>query len=91
MGRGFIRCAHGRIPLPAPATLELLKGLPMVDSGVGTGELVTPTGAAFIRAWADEIGPLPSMTVTDIGWGHGDATFSRPTQYASPDLGPTRR
>ena len=74
MGRGFIKCAHGRMPLPAPATFELLKGIEIVDSGLDR-ELVTPTGAAFIKAWAQRVGPLPKMRVTDVGWGLGDAIF----------------
>src|SRR6476659_6522347 len=54
-GRGFIRCAHGLMPVPPPATAELLKGCPLrqVD---GEGELVTPTGAALAAALADEFG-----------------------------------
>ncbi len=51
LGRGFIRCAHGRMPSPAPATLEILSGIPVAPSGLDR-ELVTPTGAAFIKAWA---------------------------------------
>jgi len=74
MGRGFIRCAHGRMPLPAPATLDILKGIPVIDAGLER-ELVTPTGAAFIKAWASRVGPLPAMTVRTVGWGHGDAVF----------------
>src|SRR5206468_12478842 len=58
--RGFVDAAHGRLPLPAPATLELLRGAPIygVDSAV---ELVTPTGAAVVAALASEFGPLPPM------------------------------
>jgi len=74
MGRGFMRCAHGRIPLPAPATLEIVKGLEIVDAGLER-ELVTPTGAAFIKAWAQDIGPLPDFRILGVGWGHGDAEF----------------
>ena len=74
MGRGFMRCAHGRIPLPAPATLEITQGLEIVDSGLQR-ELVTPTGAAFIKAWGSRVGPMPSMTVEGVGWGAGDADF----------------
>ncbi len=74
MGRGFMRCAHGRIPLPAPATLEITRGLKIVDSGLER-ELVTPTGAAFIKAWGSRVGPMPSMTVEGVGWGAGDAEF----------------
>ena len=74
LGRGFIKCAHGRIPLPAPATLLITKGLPVVDAGLDR-ELVTPTGAAFIKAWGTRVGPFPTMRVSKIGWGFGDAEF----------------
>jgi len=74
MGRGFMRCAHGTMPLPAPATLEILKGLPIAPCTLER-ELVTPTGAAFLRAWADRIGGFPEMVVEGIGWGAGNADF----------------
>jgi uncharacterized protein (TIGR00299 family) protein len=68
--RGFVRAAHGRLPLPAPATLELLKGAPLhgVDLEL---ELVTPTGAALVAALATEYGPLPAMTLQATGYGAG--------------------
>ena len=69
--RGFVRCAHGRMPLPAPATLEVLKGVPVAPCSVKK-ELVTPTGAAFVRAWATEVGPFPEMVVHKVGYGAGD-------------------
>jgi pyridinium-3,5-bisthiocarboxylic acid mononucleotide nickel chelatase len=67
---GFVRAAHGRLPLPAPATLELLKGAPVhgVDLDV---ELVTPTGAALVAALAPTFGPLPAMTLEATGYGAG--------------------
>ncbi|MCK6572788.1 nickel pincer cofactor biosynthesis protein LarC [Myxococcota bacterium] len=74
MGRGFIRCAHGRMPSPAPATLEILKGVPIAPSGLDR-ELVTPTGAALIKAWARRVGPFPEMTVEGVGLGAGNADF----------------
>ncbi|MEE2788595.1 MAG: nickel pincer cofactor biosynthesis protein LarC [Myxococcota bacterium] len=74
LGRGFTRCAHGRMPQPAPATLEILSGLPMVPAGLDR-ELVTPTGAAFVKAWASRVGALPEMTIDSVGWGVGDAQF----------------
>ena len=69
-GRGFVQAAHGRLPLPAPATLELLKGAPLygVESEL---ELVTPTGAALVAALADEYGPLPRLTLEAAGYGAG--------------------
>jgi uncharacterized protein (TIGR00299 family) protein len=68
--RGFVDAAHGRLPLPAPATLELLRGAPLygVDLDV---ELVTPTGAAVVAALAGEFGPLPAIRLEAIGYGAG--------------------
>jgi uncharacterized protein (TIGR00299 family) protein len=70
MGRGFIRGAHGQIPLPAPATLGLLKGVPICGSPLDV-EFVTPTGAALLVELADAWGPLPAMTLREIGYGAG--------------------
>jgi len=74
MGRGFVRCAHGPMPLPAPATLEILKGVPIAPCPLER-ELVTPTGAAFIAAWAERVGGFPEMVVEGVGWGAGNADF----------------
>jgi uncharacterized protein (TIGR00299 family) protein len=70
MPRGFVDAAHGRLPLPAPATLELLHGVPIhgVDSDV---ELVTPTGAAVVAALATEFGRLPPIRLDAVGYGAG--------------------
>lgn len=73
LSRGMTRCAHGQIPLPAPAVLELLRlgQVPTYGSGV-IGELVTPTGAAVLTVLADQFGPLPpSLVVERIGYGAG--------------------
>jgi uncharacterized protein (TIGR00299 family) protein len=70
MGRGFISGAHGQIPLPAPATLGLLKGVPLCGSSIDV-EFVTPTGAALLVELADAWGPLPAMTLREIGYGAG--------------------
>lgn len=70
MGRGFIRGAHGQIPLPAPATLGLLKGVPICGSPLD-GEFVTPTGAALLVELADAWGHLPAMILSGIGYGAG--------------------
>ena len=70
-GTGFVECAHGIIPVPAPATAEILEGVPVYGKGV-EGELVTPTGAAIIKTLADEFGPLPEMTIEETGYGLGD-------------------
>jgi len=69
LSRGMVQSAHGALPLPAPATLELLQGIPIVDSGCGK-ELVTPTGASIVAELA-EFGPLPALTVDRIGYGVG--------------------
>lgn len=68
--RGTVRCAHGSFPLPTPATLEILRGLPTVGDPADV-ELVTPTGAA-IAAEIAEFGRLPAMTLQHIGYGAGD-------------------
>ena len=70
ISRGFVQTAHGRLPLPAPATAHLLEGLPIVPCPVPK-ELVTPTGAAMIKAWARRVGDIPAMTVSGVGWGAG--------------------
>ena len=69
-GRGSVRAAHGRMPLPAPGTAELLKGVPLADSQVEM-ELTTPTGAAILTTVVDRFGPLPAMTIDAIGLGAG--------------------
>jgi uncharacterized protein (TIGR00299 family) protein len=70
LGSGFIESGHGRIPLPAPATVALLKGVPVYDSGLEC-ELVTPTGAALIKEFSGSFGPMPPMTIESIGYGAG--------------------
>ena len=70
LGYGFADTAHGRIPLPAPAAIALLKGIPVYDSGLKR-ELVTPTGAALVRGLAKSFGRMPSMIVERIGYGAG--------------------
>src|SRR6185503_13607991 len=63
VGRGFVRAAHGRLPLPAPATLALLEGAPLYGVEIEM-ELVTPTGAALVASLAESYGPIPRMTLT---------------------------
>lgn len=70
LGSGLVNCAHGTIPVPAPATLELLKGAPVKQSDL-EGELVTPTGAAIISTLAEAWTPIPAMTVETTGYGAG--------------------
>jgi uncharacterized protein (TIGR00299 family) protein len=69
-GRGWVKAAHGRMPLPAPATAELLRGVPLAESMV-EGELTTPTGAAIVSTIAEKFGPLPPLTIESIGLGAG--------------------
>jgi uncharacterized protein (TIGR00299 family) protein len=70
LGSGTVHSAHGHYPVPAPATLRLLKGVP-VYSGAERVELVTPTGALLITGYADEFGPIPAMRVDRMGYGAG--------------------
>lgn len=75
VGFGKIHIDHGIYPVPAPATLEILKGVPLEQTTI-RGELTTPTGAAIIAVLAEEFCTLPSMRVQAIGYGAGTKTFS---------------
>lgn len=70
VGSGMVDCAHGRFPVPAPATARLLQGVPIYQAGPAV-ELTTPTGAALVTGFADRFGPMPEMTVDRIGYGAG--------------------
>ncbi len=70
MGRGMVECRHGTLPLPAPATVGCLRGVPTYDAGIDA-ELVTPTGAAIVATVASEYARWPSFTPERIGWGAG--------------------
>jgi uncharacterized protein (TIGR00299 family) protein len=70
LGGGFVDGAHGRIPIPGPGTAELLRGFPVIDTGV-RAELVTPTGAAILTTLAAGAGRMPAMTVERVGYGAG--------------------
>jgi uncharacterized protein (TIGR00299 family) protein len=70
VGGGTVECAHGRFPVPAPATADLLRGAPTYSSGLEV-ELVTPTGAALVRALDCRFGPAPAMRTELIGYGAG--------------------
>jgi pyridinium-3,5-bisthiocarboxylic acid mononucleotide nickel chelatase len=70
LGSGFVDCAHGRLPVPPPAVVELLKGVPAYSTDV-RGELVTPTGAAILTTLAAGFGPLPDMRIEKTGYGAG--------------------
>lgn len=74
---GFVHCGHGTLPLPAPATLMLLRGFRFQESGV-TGELITPTGAALIRALAQQ-SAFPEMTLLNVGYGSGKNDYGIPS------------
>lgn len=70
MGKGTVKCAHGEIPLPAPAVAELLKGAAVKESSI-IGETVTPTGIALLKAFDASFGDFPAMTIQSIGCGCG--------------------
>ena len=73
-GYGKVRCMHGIVPVPAPATAHILKGMPAYAGRI-EGELLTPTGAALIKHFADEFGHMPPMTVQAVGYGMGMKDF----------------
>lgn len=73
-GRGSVKGAHGRMPIPTPATAALLKGIPLADSPAEV-ELTTPTGAAILATICESFGPLPAMTIESIGLGAGTKDF----------------
>lgn len=72
VGSGFVQCAHGTLPLPAPAALEILQDVPIVSCDI-IGETVTPTGAALVKTLSAGFGPMPSMEIRSIGYGAGNA------------------
>ena len=74
VGSGTVRCAHGVLPVPAPATAYLLKDVPIYDGEV-KGELCTPTGAALLRHFVTQFGPMPVMRISSIGYGMGTKDF----------------
>jgi uncharacterized protein (TIGR00299 family) protein len=73
LGKGFVSCRHGRLPVPVPATLAVLEGLPVYGTDIAA-ELVTPTGAAIIATLAESFQPIPSMRISRIGYGAGQRT-----------------
>lgn len=75
LGSGQVRCAHGVLPVPAPATALLLEGIPCY-TGTVIGELCTPTGAALLRHFVGSFGPMPMMTMQKVGVGMGTKEFS---------------
>jgi uncharacterized protein (TIGR00299 family) protein len=77
LGNGFVECSHGKIPVPAPATLEILKNIPAYSTKI-TNELVTPTGAAIISTLANQYGPMPLLKIKKIGYGAGKTDLEHP-------------
>jgi pyridinium-3,5-bisthiocarboxylic acid mononucleotide nickel chelatase len=75
VGGGTVTCAHGTFPIPAPATVELLKGAPIYSSGL-QAELVTPTGAAIVATLVKRFEPFPKMTIEKAGYGAGTRDFA---------------
>jgi uncharacterized protein (TIGR00299 family) protein len=76
LGSGMVRCAHGTMPVPVPAVVELMAGFPSYDNGE-TGELVTPTGAAILTALATRFGPPPVWALKAVGYGAGNREGKR--------------
>ena len=77
LGKGFVTCSHGMIPIPAPATVELLKDVPVYQTDVDH-EMVTPTGAAIITTIADSFGEMPLMKIKKVGYGAGKIKSEQP-------------
>ncbi|MDM8517678.1 nickel pincer cofactor biosynthesis protein LarC [Desulfobacterales bacterium HSG16] len=75
LGFGFTSCMHGRLPVPVPATLAILKGVPVYGTDICC-ELVTPTGAGIIASFAASFGPMPDMLTEDMGYGAGERDLS---------------
>ena len=81
LGSGFVTCSHGKIPVPVPATVAILKDIPVTPSDANT-EIVTPTGAAIIATLASCFGRMPEMTIQKVGYGAG----KRDTGSGLPNL-----
>lgn len=74
VGNGTVKCAHGILPVPAPATAEILKGIPYYTGNINS-ELCTPTGAAILKYFADSFSDMPPMAIQNIGYGIGNKQF----------------
>ncbi len=86
LGSGFVETAHGKFPVPAPATLELLKGIPIQPSSESV-ELVTPTGAAILATFCKRFGPMPAMSIRNIGYGAGTRDLEKAPNVLRAVLG----
>ena len=73
VGGGTVKCAHGVLPVPAPATARILRDIPIYGSG--NTELCTPTGAALLKYFATEFAPMPAMKIKSVGYGMGSKNF----------------
>ncbi len=87
-GSGKVRCEHGIMPIPAPATAYLLKGMPIFSSGIH-GELCTPTGAVLLKYYVDKFVPMPVMNIQNIGYGMGSKDYEH-GNYLRAFLGETK-
>ncbi|MEG1520057.1 MAG: nickel pincer cofactor biosynthesis protein LarC [Clostridia bacterium] len=76
LGSGFVKCAHGILPVPAPATAELIKGMEAFSSEI-KGELATPTGVAVLKHFANEFSTMPRMEIENVGYGMGKKDFEK--------------
>jgi len=77
VGTGFVECAHGTIPVPVPATLALLRGIPVYARDINT-EITTPTAAAFLKCCVKDFGLMPSIEIRTIGYGAGSKILDTP-------------
>lgn len=89
-GFGKLVMAHGLYPIPAPATAEILTGVPLANFQV-EGELTTPTGAGFLKALAEEYGHIPPLTIEKIGYGAGKKDFAHPNVLRAVLFQPTSK
>jgi uncharacterized protein (TIGR00299 family) protein len=89
VGGGTVRCAHGLLPVPVPATVELLKGAPVYSSGLQV-ELVTPTGAAIVKTLAKRFSAFPAMTIEKSGYGAGTRDFAGHANVLRLTIGESR-
>lgn len=86
VGSGTVKCAHGIMPVPAPATANLLRGVPTYGEEI-QGELCTPTGAALLKTFVQSFGPMPVMETEKIGYGIGSKDFSQQANCVRAFLG----